>query len=62
MYHNGEKVAEIAFAGPFDEPMYLFFDTKVFVWEGLPEIESLRDPAKNTMLVDWVRAWKLVEK
>ena len=58
-YHNGEQVAEVKTGGAFDEPMYLFFDTEVFVWEGLPTIESLRDPTRNTMLVDWVRAWKL---
>jgi hypothetical protein len=62
MYHNGEKVAEIKFGGPFEEPMYLFFDTEVFVWEGLPTLESLRDPELNTMHVDWVRAWRLVEQ
>jgi len=60
MYHDGVKVAEIEFGGPFDEPMYMFFDTEVFVWEGLPSLESLRDPEKNTMHVDWVRAWQLV--
>ena len=60
MYHDGEKVAEIKFGGPFEEPMYLFFDTEVFVWEGLPTLGSLRDPELNTMQVDWVRAWQLV--
>ena len=53
--------AEIRFGGPFEEPMYLFFDTEVFVWEGLPTLESLRDPELNTMSVDWVRGWRLVE-
>jgi hypothetical protein len=62
MYHDGEKVAEIRFGGPFEEPMYLFFDTEVFVWEGLPTLASLRDPELNTMQVDWVRAWRLAER
>jgi beta-glucanase (GH16 family) len=62
MYHDGQKVAEITTGGPFKEPQYLFFDTEVFVWEGLPTIESLNDSVRNTMLVDWVRAWKLVKK
>jgi hypothetical protein len=62
MYHDGQKVAEIEFGGPFEEPMYLFFDAEVFTWEGLPTIESLRDPELNVMQVDWVRAWELVEK
>jgi beta-glucanase (GH16 family) len=60
MYHDGQKVAELTPAGSFNEPQYLFFDTEVFIWEGLPTLESLKDPARNTMLVDWVRAWKLV--
>jgi hypothetical protein len=40
--------------------MYLFFDTEVFTWYGLPTVASLKDPNLNTMLVDWVRAWKQV--
>lgn len=60
-YHNGERVAEMKTGGEFLETMYLFFDTEVFTWDGLPTIESLKDPARNTMRVDWVRAWKLVK-
>jgi beta-glucanase (GH16 family) len=62
MYNDGQKVAELTPGGPFKEPQYLFFDTEVFVWEGLPTIESLNDPSRNIMLVDWVRAWKLAKK
>ena len=58
-YHNGVKVAEVRPGCDFAEPMFLFFDTEVFTWSGLPDIESLDDSARNTMLVDWVRAWKL---
>ena len=54
---DGKQVAEATPAGPFGEPMSLFFDTEVFAWEGLPTLESLRDPRRNTMSVDWVRAW-----
>jgi len=61
-YHDGEKVAEVTTAGPFKELQYLFFDTEVFTWEGLPTLDSLRDPARNTMLVDWVRGWRLVKQ
>ena len=43
----------------FAESVFLFFDLEVFTWSGLPDIESLDDSARNTMLVDWVRAWKL---
>jgi beta-glucanase (GH16 family) len=60
MNHNGAKVLEITPGGPFDKPQYMFFDTEVFTWHGWPTRESLLDPDKNTMLVDWVRSWKLV--
>jgi beta-glucanase (GH16 family) len=60
-YHNGQKVAEVKTGGEFLEPMYMFFDTEVFIWEGIPTIESLKNPDRNTMYVDWVRAWKLAE-
>jgi beta-glucanase (GH16 family) len=61
-YHNGTKVAEVRPKCAFAEPMFLFFDTEVFTWSGLPSIASLEDPAGNTMLVDWVRSWKLVDQ
>ncbi|MFC1476451.1 family 16 glycosylhydrolase [Fibrobacterota bacterium] len=59
MYHNDDKVVEIKPGGAFDEPQYMFFDTETFTWDGLPTLASLNDPNKNTMLVDWVRAWIL---
>lgn len=59
-YYNGQKVAEVETGGEFLEPMYMFFDTEVFIWEGLPTIESLKDPDRNTMYVDWVRSWKIL--
>lgn len=58
-YHDGVKVAEVATGGPFDERQFMFFDTEVFTGHGWPTRDSLLDPTKNTMLVDWVRAWKL---
>ncbi|MCF7975509.1 MAG: DUF3472 domain-containing protein [Phycisphaerae bacterium] len=58
-YHNGERVAEVNLSVEFNEPMYLFFDTEVFKWDGMPSLEALKDPQKNTMRVDWVRAWRL---
>jgi beta-glucanase (GH16 family) len=60
-YHDGKKVAEMKTGGAFLEPMYLFFDTEVFAWEGLPTVESLQQQDNNTMYVDWVHAWRLVE-
>ena len=59
-YHDGTKVAEVQTGGPFNDPQYMFFDTEVFVWDGLPTISSLKDNNKNTMLVDWVRSYELV--
>ena len=60
-YHDGRKTAEVKTRCEFLEPMFLFFDTEVFTWSGLPDIGSLKDPKRNTMEVDWVRSWKLVE-
>lgn len=61
-YHNGIKVADVTFGGPFKEKQYMFFDTEVFTWHGWPSKASLLNPAKNTMSVDWVRGWQLVDK
>jgi beta-glucanase (GH16 family) len=58
-FHDGQKVAEVVPGGDFAETMYLFFDTEVFTWYGLPTVASLKDASLDTMLVDWVRAWKL---
>lgn len=60
-YHDGIKTAEVKTRCEFLEPMFLIFDTEVFTWSGLPTIESLKDPKRNTMEVDWVRSWKLVK-
>ncbi len=60
-YHNGAKVAEISVGGPFEERQYMFFDTEVFAWHGWPTRASLLDSTRNTMRVDWVRAWRLVD-
>ncbi len=60
-YHNDVKVAEATPGGPFNVKQYMFFDTEVFTWHGWPLYENLIDPTKNTMYVDWVRAWEYVE-
>lgn len=59
LYHDGIKVAEMTPPAAFDEPFYIFLDTEVFTWHGLPTVESLADPKRNTMQVDWVRSWRL---
>jgi beta-glucanase (GH16 family) len=61
LYLDGEKVEEVTTKGEFNEPLYLFFDTEVFKWEGNPALESLKDDSRNTMQVDWVRGWRLVK-
>ena len=60
-YLNRQEVAEVTPGGPFDEPMYMFLDTEVFTWEGLPTLESLNNENKNAMTVEWVRGWRLVD-
>jgi beta-glucanase (GH16 family) len=62
LYHDGNKVGEMIPPADFDEKFYVFFDTEVFTWHGLPTVESLNDPQRNTMLVDWVRSWRLEGK
>ena len=57
-YHDGRQVATVQTGGEFAERMFLFFDTEVFKWDGLPSKETLKDSARNTMSVDWVRAWR----
>ena len=48
---------------PFNEKLHMIWDTEALIpnWVGLPTIESLKDNNKNTMYVDWVRTWKLVD-
>lgn len=57
-YLDNIEVWSTQTGGPFNEPMYMFFDTEVFTWDGLPTISSLDDNNKNTMYVDWVRSWR----
>ena len=68
-FHNGEPVMRTEPPKPFEENLKLIFDTEVFPeytasWgsAGLPLPENLSDDSKNTMFVDWVRTWELVEK
>lgn len=61
-YHNDVKVAEVKTGGPFNEQQYMFFDTEVFTWHGWPTMNSLLDPSKNVMYVDWIRAWTREDK
>lgn len=57
-YCDGKPVETVIPKKPFDESLHMIFDTEVFTWVGFPTIESLNDPDRNAMLVDWVRVWK----
>lgn len=47
----------------FDEKLVMIFDTETLhsAGNGLPSGDSLRDPTRNTMYVDWVRTYQLQE-
>jgi len=62
-YHNDEEVMQVTPSVPFNEKLHMIWDTEALIpnWVGLPTIESLKDNNKNTMYVDWVRTWKLVD-
>lgn len=60
-YADDVKVAEVTTAGPFTDPMYMYFDTEPFKSRGLPTPEELGQSDRNTMSVDWVRSWRVVQ-
>ena len=67
-YHNGEEINRLVPRVPLTENLKMVFDTEVFPFAtagvahiGLPLPENLNDNSKNTMLVDWVRTYKLVK-
>lgn len=60
-YYNGNEVATVTPAGSLDEGLNMVFDMEVFHWVGFPTLESLNDPARNTMQVDWVRGYRPVD-
>ncbi|TWT40627.1 hypothetical protein [Botrimarina hoheduenensis] len=60
-YYNDVEVASVAPGGPFDEGLHMIFDMEAFHWVGFPSITDLLDPSKNTMQVDWVRAYLAVD-
>lgn len=63
MYHNGTKVMTIVPSVGFDEKLNMIFDTETLAskFVGLPTIASLKDNNRNTMKVDWVKTWKLID-
>ncbi|KAA1244053.1 RICIN domain-containing protein [Aquimarina sp. RZ0] len=67
-YYDGQQVMKIVPRVPLTENLKMIFDTEVFPFAqagvpniGLPKVANLNDNSKNTMQVDWVRTYKLVE-
>jgi hypothetical protein len=62
-YHNDEEVMQVTPSVSFNEKLHMIWDTEALIpnWVGLATIESLKDNTRNTMYVDWVRTWKLVD-
>ncbi|WP_010521075.1 T9SS type A sorting domain-containing protein [Aquimarina agarivorans] len=65
-YLNGKQAHKIIPARDLDENLHMVFDTEVFPFAqagiptfGLPLPKNLNDNSKNTMLVNWVRTYKL---
>ncbi len=65
-YFDNKEVMRIRPRVPLDEDLKMIFDTEVFPFAqagvtsiGLPKVKNLNDNSKNTMLVDWVRVYKL---
>ncbi|MDF7807180.1 family 16 glycosylhydrolase [Pontiellaceae bacterium B12219] len=64
-YCNGKYVGTVHpstrySATPFDSPMHINMVTETYNWETPPTPEEINDPAINTTLIDWVRAYTLV--
>lgn len=60
-YADGVEVfPAVELPASFTMPMYMLFATLVVKSAGYPDIASLKDDQRNTMLVDWVRSYKLV--
>ncbi len=41
--------------------LFVLFDQWTNTWDGLADKNSLNDNSRNTMYVDWVRTWRLVD-
>lgn len=44
---------------PFEHPMHINMVTETYNWETPPAPDEVNDPARNTTLIDWVRAYTL---
>ncbi|XPF94088.1 beta-agarase [Colwellia sp. RE-S-Sl-9] len=64
-YLNGEAVNFVTSTQEFTLEQHIIFDlwTQDSAWVGgLPEKNELLDDKNNTMKIDWVRTWELVDK
>ncbi|WP_017446922.1 family 16 glycosylhydrolase [Gayadomonas joobiniege] len=64
-YLNGEPVNSVTSEQPFTLEQHLIWDlwTQDSHWVGgLPKKSDLLDDNRNTMKVDWVRTWRLVDE
>lgn len=64
-YLNGEAVGSVQTTQPFTLEQKILFDlwTEDSAWVGgLPDKNSLLNNSLNTMYVDWVRTWKLIDE
>ncbi|VGO21523.1 SHD1 domain-containing protein [Pontiella sulfatireligans] len=63
-YLNNKFVGEVEFdtsliPHPFEHPMHINMVTETYDWETPPTPEEVNNPAINTTLIDWVRAYTL---
>jgi len=60
-YLDDIQVFEVKHEGKFNRTQWMYFDTEAFIWDGLPlSPESVIDPSKNKMFVDWIRSYKKI--
>ena len=64
-YLDGEPAGSVVSARDFTRDLNIIWDlwTVDEPWlGGLPPLEDLNNEAVNTMQIDWVRTWKLMER
>ena len=61
-YMDGEYVGSTLAPRKFERDLNIYFDLWTNKWDGFANKEDLKDDSKNTMYVDWVRTYKLIEE
>jgi beta-glucanase (GH16 family) len=59
---DGEYVGFSSAKRPFTKELNMYFGLWSNSWDGFPDKESLQDDSRNTMYVDWVHTYQLIEK